>query len=503
MKKTLSIIAAALALFMALGCMPLSLAVKARTVTPCWTVPAGYNAHDYNACASFLEQTDEDGVKNGEKLSENYDPNDPATWGTYWGYDDDWNDEELTRFTWSSVGGTLRITSIFLEDDYTGYEWQALVGSFDVSGCTALENLNCSDNALTELDVSGCTALRQLNCWNNALTELDVSGCTALEELSCMGNALTELDVSGCTALEYLRCMGNALTELDVSSNTALRQLDCYGNALTELDVSNNTALTSLICYGNALTELDVSNNTALWRLYCDDNALTELDVSSNIALGSLDCSDNALTELDVSGCIALEYLNCENNALTELDVSSCTALTELYCNDNVLTELDLSGNTELNSVDCRNNRLTEILLSYTLFPVQTLRAEGIGYVGVIDNFDSGWNFNVCAYAGTGAEFLGWYDETGALVSETEEFTVDGSYTELIARFEGGAVPGDMSGDGVVDIVDALSILRAAMGLITATPEQIAVCDMDGDNELTVADALQVMRTAMSLIILD
>ena len=419
MKKTLSIIAAALALFMALGCMPLSLAVKARTVTPCWTVPAGYNAHDYNACASFLEQTDEDGVKNGEKLSENYDPNDPATWGTYWGYDDDWNDEELTRFTWSSVGGTLRITSIFLEDDYTGYEWQALVGSFDVSGCTALENLNCSDNALTELDVSGCTALRQLNCWNNALTELDVS------------------------------------------------------------------------------------NNTALWRLYCDDNALTELDVSSNIALGSLDCSDNALTELDVSGCIALEYLNCENNALTELDVSSCTALTELYCNDNVLTELDLSGNTELNSVDCRNNRLTEILLSYTLFPVQTLRAEGIGYVGVIDNFDSGWNFNVCAYAGTGAEFLGWYDETGALVSETEEFTVDGSYTELIARFEGGAVPGDMSGDGVVDIVDALSILRAAIGLITATPEQIAVCDMDGDNELTVADALQVMRTAMSLIILD
>ena len=41
----------------------------------------GYNDHDYQKLVAFLEQTDEEGVKNGEKLSEDYDPNDPETWG--------------------------------------------------------------------------------------------------------------------------------------------------------------------------------------------------------------------------------------------------------------------------------------------------------------------------------------------------------------------------------------------------------------------------------------
>ena len=36
-------------------------------------------------------------------------------------------------------------------------------------------------------------------------------------------------DVSGCTALETLNCSYNQLTELDVSHNTKLTILECYG----------------------------------------------------------------------------------------------------------------------------------------------------------------------------------------------------------------------------------------------------------------------------------
>ncbi|MBR3459164.1 MAG: leucine-rich repeat domain-containing protein, partial [Clostridia bacterium] len=235
-----------------------------------YPTPEGYNDHDYQKLVAFLEQTDDEGVKNGEKLSNNYDPNDPATWGTY------------RDFQWIESDGELRIQRI---DVY----WCELCGTLDVSGCTALEYLECDHNNLTTLDVSGCTALTSLYCNYNNLTTLDVSGCTALEYLFCYDNNLTELDVSNNTALTRLGCGDNNLTELDVSSNTALYWLECSSNNLTALDVSNNTALEGLDCSNNNLTELDVSNNTALTYLDCYNNNLTELDLSHNPYL-PLDC---------------------------------------------------------------------------------------------------------------------------------------------------------------------------------------------------------------------
>ena len=130
--------------------------------------------------------------------------------------------------------------------------------------------------------MSNNTALTELSCYSNQLTELDVSNNTALTELSCGSNQLTELDVSNNTALERLYCGDNPLTSLDVSKNTALEGLSCDSNQLTELDVSNNTALEWLNCRDNQLTSLDVSNNTALTQLNCRNNQLTSLNLEAN-----------------------------------------------------------------------------------------------------------------------------------------------------------------------------------------------------------------------------
>ncbi|MBR5947586.1 MAG: leucine-rich repeat domain-containing protein, partial [Clostridia bacterium] len=223
MKKQLkAALAATLALLLALAVMPVSalpkLEAEKNAIEPCWTVPAGYNVHDYTKCVEFLEQTDEDGVKNGDKLSDNYDPNDPGTWG-------------VDSFRWTATNGEQRLLTI------SAYS-QELYGSLDVSGCTALEELWCSDNNLTELNVRGCTALENLYCYYNNLSELDVTQNTALELLWCDDNNLTELDVSGCTALYNLYCGLNNLSELDVSGCTALVELYCYNNNLSELNVS-------------------------------------------------------------------------------------------------------------------------------------------------------------------------------------------------------------------------------------------------------------------------
>ena len=70
--------------------------------------------------------------------------------------------------------------------------------------------------------------------------------------------------------------------------------------------------------------------------------------------------------------------------------------------------------------------------------------------------------------------------------------------------YSGDDVPellmGDADLNGVVDISDALMILRGAMGIITLTPEQAQVSDVDQDGTVGMNDALTVLRMAMDLI---
>lgn len=205
------------------------------------------------------------------------------------------------------------------------------------SEIAAVTKIDVYDESISSLKgIEYFTALKELYCYYNGLTELDVSKNTALTKLNCQDNQLKSLDVSGCTALSELDCNLNELTTLDVSNNTALTKLNCDVNQLTELDVMNNTALQYLNCRFNKLTTLDVSNHTALTNLNCDYNqTLKSLDVSNNTALTYLNCYKNQLPSLDVSSCTALEELKCYQNQLTTLDVSSCTALRLLHCYEN------------------------------------------------------------------------------------------------------------------------------------------------------------------------
>ncbi len=174
---------------------------------------------------------------------------------------------------------------------------------------TALQNLYCDNNQLTELDVSHNTALIFLACSNNSLTELEVSQNTALEALYCNNNQLTELEVRQNTALTQLNCSNIQLAELDVSQNTALGVLDCSNNQLKELDVSQNTAMDVFKCYNNQLTELVVSHNTALWYLYCSGNQINGGNMEALVA---------SLPTVDV------DYLG-ENGSFIVIDLDSET----------------------------------------------------------------------------------------------------------------------------------------------------------------------------------
>ena len=231
---------------------------------------------------------------------------------------------------------------------------------------TALTELNCSFNQLTELDLSKITALKYLDCSENySFTTLDLSKNTELTYLNCSGNILTTLDLSKNTNLTYLKCSGNPqMKELNISGCDKLTEFMCWGTQIKELDLSSNTALKKLYFYYNQLTTLDVSNNTALELLQCDMNQLTELDVSKCTKLTLLGCTSNQLRTLDVSNNKSLKNLYFYDNRLTSLDVSKNTVLTELSCGNNQLTTLDVSKNTELSRFDCSTNKLTSLDVS-------------------------------------------------------------------------------------------------------------------------------------------
>lgn len=140
MKRKLKALAAILLVLVMLGsAMPMQLAAEAMTpLTTRYATPHGYNDHDYQKMVAFFEQTDENGVRNGEKLSEDYDPTDPETWREYDG------DHCRGDITWTTVAGEYCLCDIFfggIGNDALPLE---LVGFLDVSGCTALTDVRCN-----------------------------------------------------------------------------------------------------------------------------------------------------------------------------------------------------------------------------------------------------------------------------------------------------------------------------------------------------------------------
>ena len=169
---------------------------------------------------------------------------------------------------------------------------------------------------------------------NNITNPETAASITVIDVSSKNISDLTGIELF--TFLEQLNCSNNLLTELNISALTNLKVLYCYNNPLGSIDVSYNINLVTLYCDGNELTSLDVSNNTELETLGCTVNQLTSLDLSNNLKLKSLGCYSNQLSSLDLSANTSLEFLNCLNNKLSNLNVSNNPLLTFLDIRFNI-----------------------------------------------------------------------------------------------------------------------------------------------------------------------
>ncbi|MCL2671012.1 MAG: leucine-rich repeat domain-containing protein [Clostridiales bacterium] len=228
--------------------------------------------------------------------------------GTY--VPEEW--QQNVAWSWDTVN--KRVTTLHL--------WSTgLTGVLNISGLSALEELSCNDNQLTELNLSGLPALEWLYCNRNRLTELNLSGLPSLRELDCAYNQLTELELSGLLALEAVFCNANRLSALHISGLPFLRHLYCCDNQISELELFDLPSLFRIYCEDNNLSELTLSGFPMLRELACAYNQLAELCLFDLPALQDLGCAENLLTELDVSALAALEFLSCDFNNLSALSL--------------------------------------------------------------------------------------------------------------------------------------------------------------------------------------
>ncbi|MDR3288649.1 MAG: leucine-rich repeat protein [Peptococcaceae bacterium] len=350
--------------------MPFSLSAAAA--------PSNPDASEVIALKAFAAQDD-----NAQNLG--WDLNDISTWDGV-----EWGDGTVNRVIGLDVS------------------YKELTGTLDVSGFTALVNLDGNGNYLSAIIADGCAALESVSCAYNYASALSLAGCASLRVLNLDWNNLDSVDVSGFPALVALSCERNRLTSLDVSGNLALESLYCAGNELTDIDVTANTRLTAFGCQDNYL---DVYEDAALvsslaeiesrengWVKYEPQKPIASIPVNADdlsqlsalalqgdnlsalgwnmteplnlrgvewIKMGGeyrisrLTLDGLALTgTLEIAAMPYLIYLNCNDNTLANIVVSDCPELVYLSLNNSGVTGLGVENCPSLAVLNCGNNYL-------------------------------------------------------------------------------------------------------------------------------------------------
>ena len=385
-------------------------------------VPADYDSYDYNKLADFLDQTDEAGVRNGEKVDPAYTPNDPATWGST---------PSVSKVVWTPQDdGLLHLTELV----YSAYDPdKPYAGGLDLSGCAYLEKLWIF-GGLTDLRLEGCWRLSEVMAGNNRFGDLALRDCPALRSFCANDSHIRSLTVENCPALENLTLWRNELTKIDLSNTPKLTGLCLMENHLTEIDLTGLSRLENLDLRYNEIGELDLSPCPAIVSLAVNENPLAALDLAPCPELRSLDCNSMELRQLDLTGCEKLEYLCLAfDSNLRELDLTHCPSLRQLDISDTPIralnlsrcpnlesvtlqetrvSTLDLTGKQALSRFSAYGNPLTELeLAGCDKLQLDRVRVEGVGTLDV--QLSDSERCHIQVHPGSGWQFRGWYDGEG------------------------------------------------------------------------------------------
>lgn len=184
----------------------------------------------------------------------------------------------------------------------------------DISDLAVATRTNVNVNYQGIVDLTGIqyfTALKNLSCVSNSLTNLPPLPNSILE-IDCSMNPLSQLPILP-SSLSYLSCYNCQLTSLPSTFPASLIYFNCSNNSLAGLPVLPNS-LVSLYCSSNQLTSLPLLPSSLLY-VDCSNNQLTQLPVLP-VTLSRINCSFNQLTSLPQLP-FNLNVLNCSHNNIS------------------------------------------------------------------------------------------------------------------------------------------------------------------------------------------
>lgn len=210
---------------------------------------------------------------------------------------------------------------------------QTLLDRLDITYCSNLKDLNCS----------GLTSLRHFNLVEGG-RNINLSGCTAIKELDLGGSYLSTLELDGMTGLEFLRIQNAgsiASLSIPVLPNLQEIQLNSMGS-LSSFSIAEGNAVKRLRLYDLQnlnYNNLAINSSSSLEQLYINNMA------------GSTEFGEYAL---DLSGYSALKLVNIEScEYLKDVSFSSCSSISKLhtkYCG--YLTDININGCSSLTELD-------------------------------------------------------------------------------------------------------------------------------------------------------
>lgn len=460
--------AAVLAALMAFAVFPVSalpaFEAEKSPVAPYWTVPEGYNAHDYNKMASFLEQEDENGVKNGQKLNPDYDVNDPQTW-MFAEYDvfeaDNFFEYVEIPFLFFNETITIGVEWENNEGEYYPYDGEYHVSSFIVPPlCRIYGEYGVSINPYLDeteewdmvgnVDFSGMEYLyvffvetQMLDDYDGAT--VDLSNCEMLSFLSCTDCWINELNISGSDGLCWVHLWGTK-APLDLTPLGGVDKIVFHLGLIEPTQVIfPQTIVEELVIYDWGNDILDLSGISGLQRF--------ELHEFPDYP--DWDNSFSGMTEIKYAG----RHIVVEGGHSYIEEISYCHSEDDWYDYEEDYYEED--------------------------------------YVRIDIEDESLW------------EIVGWYDENGNPLpnagpniwgSNTYSFESaeeTGKFIARIAAIGGDPVIGDTDGDGEISATDALMLMRYLVDEIDGSSFDIETADANGDGVIDLMDALIVLRMAI------
>lgn len=188
-----------------------------------------------------------------------------------------------------------------------------------------------SSPAPSILNLTGCSALQILDCSSSSMQSLNCSGCCILESLTCQRSDIHMLTLTGCRGLVMIDCQHNQLTAIVLTGCVLLKQLHCGHNELDYIMLDQSANLDNLTCSGHHHPSM-IAGWPSVLNLECNAVTFTMVDWGMRNHLLRLSLRHSFVSE-QLFGFKDLKYLRCKfeegGDGLVFLD--RCTSV-ELDC---------------------------------------------------------------------------------------------------------------------------------------------------------------------------